>query len=504
MIPKPQILKLGAIVGSYILAGCFALAAIPQFEVQDQETLSGAIQSIQEAFNTPQGDATIIIPAKKKRHPWSGFFALSSVFWAVTGTGGLAWVLFGKPQKQETVKFSPRGILPPSSEAKATPEPHSLTRSHFATPQTVPSANTHIQLPSLNERRQQLFDKLAQSPQSWVLQLLEATPILIWGEPRSGKTELAQFITLLRLLFIEHKVEINDPQGHINHWAACFPVYGSRFNYLAIDRRLKAYQDRLGQTPQFPIATIWEDYLQYPKLCPSQSLEPYSFIKSIATEAHKKEEFAILVGQNKPQGLPAEVETLLERYFIQVRLFAQRSPTGRVIPSGRGFLRGLTQDQNGTPEELEITIPPWMQVRFLIETFPEIEHLSQPKPETATTPPPSDRAAQTPISPIDSPLDVPTPRDSKPLPQPAQTETNLSPATTTSKPLSQRLQTIEQFIRFKQLGLNKEDTIFQMWRIAKNDSQQWEDASAMHDRMLEEYRDFIEYRRSLDELGNAT
>ncbi|MDY7015964.1 MAG: hypothetical protein SVX43_20680, partial [Cyanobacteriota bacterium] len=116
MIPKPTLIKLGAILGSYLLAGGFALAAIPQFKVQDEETLSGAIQSIQEAFNTSKGDATIVLPAKEKRHPWSGFFALSSVFWAVTGTGGLAWMLFGQAPKKKSVEFSPRGILPPSSE----------------------------------------------------------------------------------------------------------------------------------------------------------------------------------------------------------------------------------------------------------------------------------------------------------------------------------------------------------------------------------------------------
>ncbi|MDY7015360.1 MAG: hypothetical protein SVX43_17540, partial [Cyanobacteriota bacterium] len=369
-------------------------------------------------------------------------------------------------------------------------------------PETVPA--TPVRPLSFSERRQQLFDKLAGSPQAWVLQLLEATPILIWGEPRSGKSELAQFIALLRLLFVKHEVEVNDPQGHINCWAACFPVYGSNFNYLAIDRRLKAYQDRLGQTPQFPIATIWEDYLHYPEHCPSQSLEPHSFLKSIATEAHKKEEFAILVGQSLPLAPPADAGPPIEDYFIQIRLFAQRSSTGRVVPSGRGFLKGLTQDRNGMPEELEISIPTWMQVRYLIETFPEIENLSQAKTETAPAPSDSDRASQTNRTPIDSPIDVQSPRDSKPFSQPARAESNLSQAATTSKPLSQRLQTIKQFIEFKQQGLNKEDTIFQMWRIAKNDSQQWEDASAMHDRMFEEYRDFIERRRSLDELGDAT
>ncbi|MDY6781102.1 MAG: hypothetical protein SW833_00845 [Cyanobacteriota bacterium] len=501
MIPKPTLIKLGGICGSYILAGCFALAAIPQFEVQDRETLSGAMQSIQEAFNTSKGDATIVIPSKKKRHPWSGFFALSSVFWAVAGTGGLTWVLFSKSSKKEkTAKFSPRGILPPSTEAKETVTPEE-TRPNFATPRPVANPHGSTQLPSFNDRRQQLFDKLAQSPQAWVLQLLEATPILIWGEPRSGKTELAQFIALLRRLFVEHALEANDPQGHLNHWAACFPIYGSRFNYLAIDQRLKAYQDRLGQTPQQAIATIWEDYLQYPDLCPSQSLDPYNFIKSIATEAPKKEEYAILVDRNKLPAAPVEIETLIERSFIQVRLFAQRSATGRVVPSGRGFLRGLTQDRDGVSEEIEIAIPPWMQVRFLLDTFPELERLPQSEP--ATAPAKSDRAGSPIDSPVDSPIDVSPPRDSKPLSQASQTESNLSPATTTSKPLSQRLQTIKQFIQFKQQGLSKEDTIYQMWRIAKNDSQQWEDASTMHDRMLEEYRDFIEYRRSLDRLGDV-
>lgn len=495
MIPKTTIIKLGAIIGSYFLAGCFALAAIPQFKVQDEETLSGAIQSIQDAFNNGQGNATIVLPAKEKRHPWSGFFALSSVMFACAGTGGLAWMLFGKSEKSESVGFRPRGILPPSPEAQTSVEPR------FQWPVKVESATvsppqTQLQTLSFQERRQQLFEKLAHSPQTWVLQLLEATPIWIWGEPRSGKSELAQFITLLRVLFVKHEVEVNDPQGHINTWASCFPVYGSNFNYTAIDRRLKAYQERLVQTPQFPIATIWENHLQYPYHCPSQRTEAFNFIQSVAMEAPKKEEFVILVSQDNPQTLSEETPNLLENYFIQLHLFAQRSPTGRAIPSGRGLLKGLTKNKHGIPEEVEIQIPQWMQAHYLLEMFPELERMTDVT--AAATPSPRDRAPRANAASIDSP----SPRDSQPFVQQTQSEPNTFQTTTASKPPSQRLQTIKQFIQFKQQGLNKEDTIFQMWRIIKSNSQQWEDASTMHDRMIEEYKDFIEARRSLDELDN--
>jgi hypothetical protein len=495
MIPKPTIIKLSAIVGSYLLAGCFALAAVPQFKVQDEETLSGAIQSIQEAFNNSKGNATIVLPAKEKRHPWSGFFALSSVFFAVAGTGGLVWTLFGKSQQSESVSFLPRGFLPPSSEAQDNVEPRFQWPVRVAT-ETVMQPLTQPQASSFQQRQQQLFEKLAHSPQAWVLQLIEATPVLIWGEPRSGKSELAQFIALLRILFVKHEVEVNDPQGHINPWANCFPLYGSNFNYTAIERRLKAYQERLTQTPQFPITTIWEDYPQYIHYCPSQQTGAFNFVKSVATEAHKREEFALLIAQDKPQTTPEETRALLENYFIQIHLFAQRSSTGRVIPAGRGFLKGLTRDRHGTPEEVEISMPQWMQAHYLLEMFPELESI--PNVETATPATPRDRPTQANASSIDSL----GPKDSKPLAQHTQPEPNSLQATATSKPPSQRLQTIKQFIQFKQQGLNKEDTIFQMWRIIKSDSQQWEDASAMHDRMSEEYRDFIEERRSLDELDN--
>ncbi|MBD2580303.1 hypothetical protein [Oscillatoria sp. FACHB-1406] len=509
MMPKPAILKLSAIVGSYLLAACLAFAAIPQFKVQDEETLSGAVRSIQEAFNTNESNVTIVLPAKEKRHPWSGFFALSSVMFACFGTGGLIWMLFGKTPETESVEFQPRGILPPSIAAQTPVDSKPAGSSWSASLETeiLETRTTQLQPRSFEERRQQLFDKLRHSPQSWVLQLLEATPILIGGEPRSGKTELAQFIALLRVLFVKHEVEVNDPQGHLNAWAPCFPVYGSNFNYTAIDLRLRDYQERLTQTPQYPVTTIWEDCLQYPYHCSSQRTEAFNLIKSTATEALKKEEFAILVSQERPQQVSEEVQNLLENYFVQIHLFAERSSTGRALPSGRGLLRGLTKDIYGMPEQSEIHLPEWMQVRVLLETFPELQSIPSAVKHSHSSPPrdlyprapegirDADRTPRTDTSAIDSL----SPTDSAPFAR-TRPETTSFQAATTSRPPSQRLQTIAQFIRYKQQGLNKEETIYKIWRIVKSASQQWEDASIMHDRMFDEYRDFIEDRRSLDEL----
>ncbi|MGD2181083.1 hypothetical protein [Lusitaniella coriacea] len=481
-MPPKLAIKLSAIVGSYILAGVFALAAMPQFKVQDEETLSGAIESIQEAFKS-EGNATIILPAKEQRHPWSGFFAVSSVLFAIAGTGGLVWTLFGKPETSLSISFLPPAVLPPSPEAYSAPSYPSEVQQQWnstSEPDPVPPVSSKPESSShqsFQERRQQLFDKLVQSPQSWILQLLEATPLLIWGEQQSGKSQLAQFIALLRAIFIDHNLEANDPQGHINHWSICFSLYGSSFNYAAIDRRIQAYYQRLTQTPPCPTTSIWDDCTHYIQHCPSQKIGDLNFIKSVASESQKKAEFPILISQGRPQtalGESWEIQEMLENHFIQIRLSTQRSATGKAEPAGRGWLKGLINDSQGKPEELEIEIPRWMQASYLLDLFPELER---------------DCARRA----------MDGKRDFEGFSPPAPSRVS-DRATEIATSLSQRLQIIKLFIQLQQQDFNKEQTILHIWNIVKDRSQQWEDASAMYDRMLEEYKDFIESKKSLDEL----
>ncbi|MBD2580150.1 hypothetical protein [Oscillatoria sp. FACHB-1406] len=373
------LLKKLSIGGGYGLALLCCLLAFPSYKAQTEETISQTLDSVDRALNDPNAPAEIAIAASPARYPLAGFLVRASVGFALLGTGGTVWTLFGKAEQHQP---TPPFLLPPAASNSAPSLPYPLSSS--PTPPVSPSPHhpitpTPTKYGDFEQRRAHLFQSLANSPQAWILQLLEATPVLIWGEQQSGKTELAQIIALLRMVFLFHAVEVADPHGHINEWLPCFPVFGSEFDYDAIDARLVAYRERLKSSPHAkqPITTIWDEFTQYAENCTCQKTKEFDFIKSIIAESQKKDEFPIAISHGRTQtakGGTTGTDEMFENGFIQIHLLAQRNATGRAMPSGRGFLKGLTKDANGKPEQIAIALPSWLRAAALYQYFPEINN----------------------------------------------------------------------------------------------------------------------------------
>lgn len=392
-----SLLKKLATYGGYGLALICCLLAFPQYKAQTEDTISQTLDSVDRALNDPSAPAEIAIAAEPARHPLAGFLVRASVWFAVIGTGGVVWSLFGQEDQQPAV-MTPPFLLPAASTSgqsavgsgqslfgnrqSAVGSRYSHCPSHHCPLPTLPPAHlTTAHLPTshwdFEQRRLQLFQYLASSKTAWILQLLEATPLFIWGEQRSGKSELAQIVALLRMIFLFHTIEICDPHGHINEWLPCFPIYGGDFDYDAIDERLVAYKERLkgALNGKQPITSIWDEFTQYAEHCTCQKSKEFDFFKSVASESQKKEEFPILISHGRTstaKGGTTGTDEMFENGFIQIHLLAQRTPTGRAVPSGKGFLKGLTKDANGRPEQFAIALPSWLRAAALYQYFPEI------------------------------------------------------------------------------------------------------------------------------------
>ncbi len=150
-----------------------------------------------------------------------------------------------------------------------------------------------IPIPTSDQNAHELWNRLQKPEYEWLLQLLLTKPLLIWGAQGSGKSQIAQFIALLRQLFFAHEVTVADPHSHINQW--CFESYGAGYNYSEINQRLKAYNKRL-KNPDAPHTSIWDEVTQYEENCKSD--ESKRFLKSVLSDVRKPPEFPILISHS--------------------------------------------------------------------------------------------------------------------------------------------------------------------------------------------------------------
>ena len=238
-----------------------------------------------------------------------------------------------------------------------------------------------------DKRLKQLWGKIAtESP--WLLQLMEPGPLLVWGGQGSGKTTFTGFLALLRTLFCTHRIEVNDPHDHLNHWPGLFPVYGSACNYREIDRRLQAYYDRVKHPTPESYTSIWDEVTQYSECCNPELAG--RFLKSILSDSRKVNEHPILLSHNNTLGSLAGgkggVKQMQIEGLVELHLFNKRGATGKLSPAMRGTIRGLELDKSGNPVEQQIELFSWMTPDYLYSIFPELLQQPEPEPEPETLP----------------------------------------------------------------------------------------------------------------------
>lgn len=384
-----KLYRVAAISSCFAASGVFGLAASVRHYEATPQTLSRTVQQIQQAITT--GTRPDIVLGELRSHPFSPLFFLLS---GVSGTSGailaLAWLWnfnpTQKPEKQPLVEKQypfavPSAPVPVAEQQNNAPAFPSLSSQPTvlqtaqatqiqAEIQGVPSIAELLQIP-FEQRRKWLWD-LFESQLPWFLQLLESTPILIYGEQRSGKSQPALALLAIRKLFLGHEWEICNPHGHLEKWPEIgkfIPVYGGQHNYREINSRIVAYNQRL-QSKDASHSVLWDEFTRYKGNCNSEEL-----LKSFLGESAKTNQFPIIVSHGNTQELLGGTKGtcgLIQQGCVQLFVFGKKNSIGKTVPSGKGVLTGIEKDSKGEPISIEVDIPKWLQGDWILSIFPEI------------------------------------------------------------------------------------------------------------------------------------
>ena len=225
-------------------------------------------------------------------------------------------------------------------------------------------------------RKERFWGRLkAEAP--WLLQLIERTPLLIWGPQQAGKSSLAKLIAILRKLFVGHSIEVADPQAHRNLWPGCFVVYGSNRDYAAIGNRLVAYYQRIARQQSTPTTSIWDEFTSYESWVDGD-FKPYAegFVKSVLSESQAANEFAILLAHGRTQGYlggSKGTKEAREKGLVEIEAIPERTDTGKAYPSGRYVIANFRKDEMSRVQDEPVCLAAWLRVETLLELFPELD-----------------------------------------------------------------------------------------------------------------------------------
>ena len=237
--------------------------------------------------------------------------------------------------------------------------------------QQLPRSPLPLPVATNDRNVDELWQRLNQPEYDWLLRMLLLKPLLIWGPQGSGKSQFAQFLALLRVLFFNHRVSVSDPHSHINKWA--FPTYGKEYNYQEINEQLKAYYHRL-KNPDHPHTSIWDEVTQYDENCNSE--ESKRFLKSILSDVRKPPEYPILLSHGNTLtalgGGKGGVKRMQIDGLPELELRAKTDRLGNIIPAYCGIL--TAKDDNGEMSQQAVIIEPdWMNADYLVRKFPYLK-----------------------------------------------------------------------------------------------------------------------------------
>lgn len=212
-------------------------------------------------------------------------------------------------------------------------------------------------------------------------QLLLAKPILFWGESGSGKSEMAKFIAMLRILLFNHTIKVADPQAHDNNWFD-WEVLGHNYNYSEINKALQGYYNRLKGDVAKPVTSINDEVTAWGGNCDPKLID--GFLVSVCKDVRKRPEFPILIAHSKIlSALGAKKgATMRDDGMVIVHVRSTRNNLGEIVPLYKGTIDGLQKDDSGDNVTIHFNIDPsWMNAKWLLQEFPQLRG-EYPKEQT--------------------------------------------------------------------------------------------------------------------------
>lgn len=203
--------------------------------------------------------------------------------------------------------------------------------------------------------------------------VLKAKPLAVIGGMGSYKTNFVKWLCLLRILLLGHRINVADPHAHYNSWPEQFAVYGHRYDYGAIDARLRRHLE-LRNREEYPITSVFDEMSNYHGNCDTKLLE--KIIGSAVADDRKSSQGTLTIAHALLKQFFGNVSggvTVVKEQWTKVFLYNKKNEVGDDEPQFKGHI------QVGNGGEIPITLfPEWMHPDFLLETFPELRDFRSP------------------------------------------------------------------------------------------------------------------------------
>lgn len=229
----------------------------------------------------------------------------------------------------------------------------------------------------IDQRKRKLWAMLQHAcPQ--LLGILEATPLRILGEQRSGKTTLAKTLALLRMLFLGAPVEAWSPDDESQEgvdWPASFEVYGrkdERSDYPGIEARITNLLELIERGDRSQHSYILDEFGSYSLGIDGSTIA--RLVKVSLMRAAKHGKYLSIILHGKTRAFYGDVPGVSEVFagYPTIECIPHRDERGRACPGNEIYV------SNAGGVEGKITLPVWLNPGQILLWFPELSSINDP------------------------------------------------------------------------------------------------------------------------------
>ena len=227
------------------------------------------------------------------------------------------------------------------------------------------------------QRKRKLWAMLQHAcPQ--LLGILEATPLRLIGEPRSGKTTLAKTLALLRMLFLDAPAEAWSPDDESQEeidWPPSFEVYGrkeGRSDYPGIELRIASFLELIECGDRSPRSYVLDEFGSYSLGIDGSTIA--RLVKVSLMRAAKHGKYLSIVLHGKTRAFYGDVPGISEVFagYPTIEFIPHRDERGRACPANEIYVT------NAGGGEGEIMLPVWLNPEQILLWFPELSSITSP------------------------------------------------------------------------------------------------------------------------------